>query len=149
MLPLMLLAGTTVCSDFNYVLIKDYLLYTNVKTVLFITDDFETRIERIKESRNLQTYGIWINHWNALNDSTDFDYDHFFVRSSHQIGIVINFSSNQTPAILHQISKRNMFHFERNWLMFATDNEQAITVLSEENVNVDAQISNVIQFEEK
>lgn len=143
---LMLLAGTSVWG-FNYQLIRDYLLYTNVQTVLLVTDESETTF-KIKESRNLQADGIWMNHWTG-SDSRDFDFDHFFLRSSQQICVVINLASNRTPIILHEISQRNMFHFERSWLMFDTNNQQMFSVLSAENVNVDAQISNAVQINEK
>lgn len=142
---LLLLSTTSICDDFNYQLVKDYLLYSNVRIVLFATGERQTLVD-VEKSRLFQNDGIWISQWNTLNE---IDYERFFVRSSHQICIVINLTNNRTQNILHEVSQRKMFHFERSWIMFGTSQKQTFDLLSNENVNVDAQIATIVPIDEK
>lgn len=143
---LLILITRTTCDDFNYQLMKDYLLYINVRIVLLTTHKHESQIEIIEKSRNFQNDGFWINHWNIQNESeiVNFNYQRFFLRSSHQICVVIKLGTKQTQRILHEISDRKMFHFERFWLMFGVSSERTFAALSEENINVDANIATVV-----
>lgn len=143
---LFLLIRVSICEYFNnYQLIKDYLLYINVRTVLFVTS--ENPIEIIKISENFQSHGFWISHWK--NEFKNFDYEWFFIRSSHQICVVFDLGQNQSKDFLNEISERKMFHFERNWLIFGVSNEEMFNVLSKENINVDAEVATVVPVGEK
>lgn len=71
------------------------------------------------------------------------------MRSSHQICVVIKLGSKQTLNVLREISDRKMFHFERNWLMFGASSERTFAALSDENINVDANIATVVPVGEK
>lgn len=109
-----------------------------MSTLLFISCENDTL--PLEEMRSLN--GIWINVWDIHNQSEliDFNYYHFFGRYSHPHGVVLNLECDITNSLLIQISKRIFFHYERFWLMYTSNLETASTILSSQNINVDAEI---------
>lgn len=122
----------------NVFLIKDYLKTNYLTTMLLVSCGNEpTSMETLRV-----LHGNWINVWDISDASvlTDFNYDRFFGRYSQPHGVVVNLECNNTSSFMGQISKRILFHNERFWLMFHTDLENTFGILSQQNINVDAEI---------
>lgn len=125
-------------SSSNIFMIKDYLKTKQLSTLLLITCGNETfPIENI-----LFLNKIWINVWDFSDEPTltDFNYYKFFGRYSHSHGVVLNLECDRMESLLIQLSKRFLFHYERFWLMYTSSLEKALTILSAQNINVDAEI---------
>lgn len=136
---------------FNYPFIKDYLQWINVKATLIINcgpPDW-TELQNIKN--NLKINDIWLNHWDMSREVSlsNFNYQHFFDRSSYPMCVILNWECNQTTSLLREISKRTMFHFERYWVIFGKSSQQIFNMLSSENVNVDAEVAIVLPIAKK
>lgn len=135
---------------YNALLIKDYVKYNYVTTILLVSCGSGYESNGIETIKNLQTHGIWINVWDISNELiiSDFDYKHFFLRLSHPPCVMVNLDCNQTSAFMAQMSKRIMFHYERNWLMFSASLERSFDILNRQNINVDADILLAVRVEE-
>ncbi|KAG4074482.1 hypothetical protein HA402_015771 [Bradysia odoriphaga] len=125
-------------SSGNILLIKDYLKTKLLSTLLLISCGNETY--PLADVRSLN--GFWINVWDVSRESmlTDFNYNQFFGRYSHPHGVVLNLDCDRTDSLLIQLSKRILFHKERFWLMYTSNLEKASSILSSQNIKVDAEI---------
>lgn len=144
------ISHTNSLHDFNYPLIKDYLKWNNIKAVLFVTCRLPDWLA-IKNLKNNLNDDIYQNHWDMSDEVyvSDFNYQHFFVRSSYPLCVVVDWECNTTYSFLKEISKRTMFHYERHWLMFGRSFEKMFATLSEEYINVDAEVAIVEAIAEK
>lgn len=108
--------------------------------MLFVTCEKNYEVYTI-ETIDLQRIGIWTNVIDISNESVLSNSDYSaFGRVSHPHCVVLNLECNYTNAFLAQISKRILFHNERNWLMFSSSLRKAFATLSPQNINVDAEI---------
>lgn len=133
---------------FNYPFIIDYLQWKNLDVILFVTCERKGWIN--KTVGYIQNNSIWINHYDISNDKdvSKIDYERYFVRLGYPLLVVVNFECNYTENFLTEISKRKMFHFERNWLIIGKSAERMFNVLSKENINVDAEIGMAVPVRE-
>lgn len=136
------LFSCTSCDDFNYPLIKDYLQWNHMKAVLFVTCGYPDWLA-FKNLKNNLNNDIYLNHWDMSGEvyPSDFNYQHFFVRSTYPFCVVVDWECNTTYGFLKEISKRTMFHYERHWLIFGRSSEKMFATLSEEYINVDAEVA--------
>lgn len=137
----LIIVGFTIrhCSC-NVNLIKDFIKTNYLTTILIISCDNELTS---METKSIDFNGrIWFNVLDISDGLMleDFNYNKFFDRYSHPHGVVVNFECNQTNSFLMQMSQRYLFHNERFWLMFTANLEKTFTILSQQNINVDAEI---------
>lgn len=145
---LLIFLSNSNCDTLNYSLIKDYLLWNNINVTLFITcerlhwsdDDDE------KMMMDLKNDDIWISVWDMSRERnlSNFNYDHFLLRSGYQFSVIVDWYCSGTSSMLKELSKRKMFHYERHWLMFGTDADEMFNVLSRESINIDAEVAIVV-----
>lgn len=139
---IVLIVGVAIRSySCNIFLIKDYLRRNYLSTMLLVTCEKTNETNKI-ETINLQHIGIWTNVLDISDESiiASNDYSFFFGRASHPPCVVIDLECNHTNAFMTEISKRLLFHNERNWLMITSNFRKAYATLSLQNINVDAEI---------
>lgn len=136
--------------SFNYNLINDVMQWKNLSTILLITCDLQSPFNMNESIDYLQSNDIWINHYDisSKQDVLDLNYQHFFVRLSGTYLVAIDLECNCTENLLNELSKRQLFHFERSWLVFGSTIEQILDVLGEQNINVDADVMSAVPFSE-
>lgn len=129
-------------NNFNYPLIKEYLQWHNIRAVLLVSCGHIDWMELEDFTNNLKINDIYTSHCDMSDEEnvTDIDYQQFFVRLGYPICVVVQFECNETAAMLSEISKRTMFHYERHWLIFGTDSERMFSTLSAQYINVDAEV---------
>lgn len=135
------------CDILNYRFVKDYLLWKNIKVILFVTCSRSNCTENNKNPMvNFKSNNIWINLWDMTRESnlSNFDYNHFLLRSGYPFCVIVDWTCSETPIILGEISKRKMFHYERHWLVFGGNAEEMLDVLSQELINIDAEVAVVV-----
>lgn len=128
----------------NYSLIKDYLEWSHIKAILFVTCERPTSDDLENIKIYLKKNDIYLNHWDISSDLnvSSFNYKQFFTRLTYPICIALNWECNQRDWVLKELSKRILFHYERTWLIYGSSSiEQIFKRLSEEYINVDAEIS--------
>lgn len=54
-----------------------------------------------------------------------------------------------TRGLLKELSQRNVFHSERNWLMYRKSAAETFNIFSEESINVDAEVAIAVRVDEK
>lgn len=145
---LLILFSYTNSDNFNYPLIKDYLQWNNIKANVFVSCG---RLDWREIKNNLLNNDIYFNHWDMSYeaDVSNFNYQHFFVRTTYPICVTVDWECNKTSSMLHEISKRIMFHYERHWLMFGSSAEEMFVTLSGEYINVDAEVAVVVEATER
>lgn len=124
-------------------LIKDYLNLNNLHAVLLISCKDQYNVNLIETIFTLQHHRFWINVLDISNQSSidDFDYDNFFIRLSNTHCVVVDLDCNETNKFLEDISNRIMFHYERNWLIISSDFNKSFDILSQQNINIDSEVS--------
>lgn len=122
-------------------LIKDYLKVNYLRNILVISCGSQYKVNS-SEMLNLHHDGIWINTLDISNESAiaNFEYETFFVRLSSSLSIVVDLDCNEISEFLTQMSKRILFHYERYWLIFSSNLDRSFSILSLQNINVDAEI---------
>lgn len=132
-------------------LIKDYLQMNNLNTVLLISCGNKYNVHSMETLNALHQHRIWINVCDFSNESriADFDYNKFFMRLSNAHCVVMDLDCNQTSAFMAEISNRMLFHYERNWLIFSSSFNKSFDILSQQNINVDAEVSLVVPVEQE
>lgn len=143
---LLLFLSNSNCDTFNYPLIKDYLLWNHIKVALFLICGRSNGTKENNILLNFKDSDLWTNYWvvSSKSDLSNFDYEHFLLRSGYQLCVIVDWDCSERQSILREISERKMFHYERHWLMFGTDAEEMFNVLSREFINVDAEVAVVI-----
>lgn len=138
----------SVYSQTTATVIEDYLRVNNLKTVLLISCVNQTNVRSMETISTLQHRGIWFNIWDISNENelsiANPDYDNFFIRLSNAHCVVVDLDCKQAAAFMKVFSKRILFHYERNWLIFSSDFNKSFDILSQQNINVDAEVSLVI-----
>lgn len=128
-------------------LIKDYLQYNYFKTLLLVSCANQPNINPTEIIFAIHHERVWINVLDISVGELEiasFDYDQFFIRLSGVHCVVMDLECDQAGAFLREISKRILFHYERNWLLFSSSFNESYYSLSQQNINVDAEISLVI-----
>lgn len=128
-------------------LIKDYLDYVDIRTILFVS--CESRYDMSKIITELHKTNTYVNVWNISEESdlSKLNYTQFFIRLQNPITIVINLNCAHINDFLQKASQKIFFHLERTWLMFSNNISQTYDVLLPQNINMDAEISSVIPLE--
>lgn len=136
------LLSSSSSNNFNYPLIKEYLQWHNIRATLFVACGRKSQLEIDNITNNLKNNDIFLSHWDMSgeDDVSSFDYQHFFVRLSYPICVVVEWECNETISMLSEISKRTMFHYERHWLIFGNNSEEMFSTLSGEYINIDAEV---------
>lgn len=132
----------------NLLLVKDYLKFNNIQTSLFLSCNNAT--EKIKENYEFQSDDIWMNFWDISNESNvvGLNYKKILMRLGSPLSVVINLECDESMAVMKEISDRKMFHYERYWLMFCNDWDQAYELLHSQYINMDAEIYLALPFNE-
>lgn len=136
-------------SSQNITLIKDYLNYSHIETVLFVTCKNDNKMLKIvTEFHMINSY---VNMWSIANESdiSALNYTQFFRRLESPHTVVINLNCEHIRSFLNQSSQRTLFHLERTWLIFSNNMSQSYGILGEENINLDADITLVIPLENR
>nr|QGW45453.1 ionotropic receptor 75c [Bradysia odoriphaga] len=142
------LLATTVTST-NVNLIKDYIKYVNVKTVLFITCERTTKLlEMVTKLHSIDTY---VNVWSISNESVTVasnasNFTQFFVRPKGSHAVIVDLDCEQIKFFLRQSSHEVLFHSERSWLMFSKSIGRSYGILGQENINLDADVTLVTRL---
>lgn len=140
------LIATTVTSP-TINLIKDYIKYVNVKTVLFISCESTTKLlEKVTKLHSTDTY---VNVWSMSNESVAsnaFNFTQFFVRPKGSHAIIVDLGCKQIKSFLRQSSQEMLFHSERAWLMFSKSIGRSYGILGQENINLDADVTLVTRL---
>ncbi|KAJ6647072.1 Ionotropic receptor 75a [Pseudolycoriella hygida] len=145
---LVLFGSITICiCSQSTSLVKDYLTYNNLNTVLLIPCRNEPTVDSIRNLRTLQEYGGWTNVRDIADESLTTDSDKFFVRLSNAHCVVVSLDCNETIEFLSKASDRKLFHYERNWLIFGSNLSRSYDILREQNINVDAEVTLAIPLE--
>ncbi len=139
---------TTVTTQ-NIALIKDYLNYNHIKTTLIVT--CESINEILKILTELHTIDSYVNVLSIRSESaiTALNYTQFFLRSEGPHTVVIDLECVHVASILKQSSQKMLFHLERTWLIFGQNLSQSYDLLSQENINMDADVTLVIPLENR
>lgn len=146
-----LFVSYTHSASFNYPLIKDYLQWNNIKVAVFVKCGLFDWLELENIENNLNINDIYLGHWDMSGDVnlSNFNYRQFFVRSTYPFCVVVDAECNITDSFLNELSVRMMFHYERHWLMFGRSSEEMFATLSEEQINVDAEVVVAAAISEK
>lgn len=148
---LIFLLSIATSNSFNYHLMKSEQIFKNIKTLLILTCE-TTPKSFMHTTKKLQSDGsTWINIMDISNGTDIFkvNFESFFVRLSGSHIVVCSLMCHQSSRLLNEISKLKMFHGERNWLMFTDNLEDSVNVLSNQNINSDAEITLVLQNNRK
>lgn len=125
---------------FSYHLIKHFQEYKDIQTLLIVT--CETTPKYMMNINNyVKNYNTWINILDLSQDISEMNFETFFERLSNTHIVVCSLKCNQSIPFFNEISKLKMFHLERNWLIFTEDMQQSVDVLSNQNINSDAEIT--------
>lgn len=141
---LLLVIGSIIISTNSQsaTVIKDYLRVNNLKTVLFVSCVDQTNFDLIETISTLQHQEIWTNVWDFSKSSLlEADYERFFIRLSNTDCVVVDLDYNETIPLMKEFSNRILFHYERNWLIFSSHFNKSFDILSQQNINVDADVS--------
>lgn len=133
----------------NMLFVKDYLKFNNIPICVFLGCDNIT--ERLKTRIDFQHDDVWINWWGVSKASElrSLNYTNILVRLTSPMSVVINLECNNADEVLEEISSRKMFHYERFWLIFGKDLDQAYARLTHQFVNMDAEILLALPDNEK
>ncbi len=146
-----LLLTITTSDSFNINLMKSVQTFSNIRTLLLLTCEASPKSSFIDTIKTFQNDGTWMNILDISNgtDISVVNFKHFFLRLSSSHIVVCNLTCHQTIKFLTEISKLKMFHGERNWLLFSDKLEYAESVLRNENINSDAEITLVVPENQK
>ncbi len=125
----------------NMLLVQDYLKFNNIQICVFLSCD-DSITDRMKNMIHFQHDDVWIN-WSVVSKENELlllNYTNILVRLAAPISVVVNLECDKSMEVLEEISKRKMFHFERSWLVFGKNMEQANTILRNQFINMDAEI---------
>lgn len=124
-------------SAINKNLVKEFMKFHNIRICLLLTCDHSTKIVD-----KVITHESWMNVWDLSNESKldESNFHIFFRRLASPLTVVIDLACNQSLSVLTEISLKKMFHYERYWLMFYDNYEQAYQILQHQFINMDAEI---------
>lgn len=124
----------------NVNLVKDYLKFTSIRIGLFL--NCNNASEAAENMMQLQNDDIWMNFRDISNEDEihTLNYKHIFERLSSPLSFVISLECDKSITVLEEISSRKMFHYERFWLIFSKNLNQAYQILSHQFINMDAEI---------
>lgn len=129
--------------------VKDYLKYNNIPICVFLSCDSIT--DRTRNQIDFQYEDVWTNWWGVSKGSElrHLSYRNFLARLASPISVIFNLDCNKSMNVMEEISSRKMFHFERFWLIFGRNLDQAYAMLKEQNINMDAEIYLALPANEK
>lgn len=130
----------------NLNLIKDFLTENHLKICLFLS--CEGVVKNVQLFKTAQSEGIWTNVLDISNGTSSLDFDKTFQYSTSHIAVIIDLKCRQTSEIFSIISKKMWFHQRYFWLIFAPDMDLAHTILENQNINLDAEITLAIPMED-
>lgn len=114
--------------------------FNNIPICVFLSCD--NVVDRMKNGIGFQRDGIWVNWWSvsAKSNVRILNYTNILARLTLPVSVVINLECDQATEVMNEISSRRMFHYERFWLMFGRNRDEAFAILQNQFINVDAEI---------
>lgn len=133
----------------NMLFVKDYLKFNNIPICVFLCCD--SIADRMKNRIDFQHDDIWTN-WRGVSKESELrslNYKNILVRLSSPLSVVIDLECYNSIAVMEEISSRKMFHYERFWLIFGKNRDQAYAMLTNQFINMDAEILLALPANEK
>lgn len=136
-LLLLAVASSTNSSSIKFEIVNDFIKDNQLRISIILTCN--NSILYIQDIRNLTT------QFKIQNvENNEFDYEKVFNSYNGDLGIIYDLDCKNTNKFLPEISSRWMFNSSYNWLLFSTDLENSIKALQTQNINIDAEITLVI-----
>lgn len=136
-LPIVTFVIRSEAISINVSLIKDYLKLNNIKTCVLM--NCLNIPNRARDNYHFHTDDIWTNNIDISDGNVQINYTSL-VRLVSLMSVAIDLECLQSMVVLNEISVRKMFHFERFWIMFSNDLDEAYKMLKNQNINIDAEI---------
>lgn len=134
-------------SSQNVYLISDYLAFSHIKTVLYISCDNTS--ELIKIFTELYHIDSYVNLWSIRNESNVYalNYTQLFVRVAGPHVVALDLKCRNVHTFLKVSSQKWLFHYERTWVIFSNNMAESHEILERQNINMDANVVLAIQMQ--
>lgn len=130
----------SISSKDNMPFVKDYLKFSNIQICAFLSCDNTS--DRLKNQVDFEQENLWTIWWSISGDNNlhSLNYTNTLKRLSSPLSVVIDLECRKSMDVLKEVSGRKMFHYERSWVVFGKNRDQAHSILKNQFINMDAEI---------
>lgn len=117
-----------------------FLIFTNCLFIFLISENYDW-MKRVNEEFFFSSFVDLSNEENL----EEFRLKSLFRNENRVKAIFVDIDCNETAELFEEVSKYNFFNRSYNWMMFGSDYLNAVDLLQNQNINIDAEVTLAVE----